>query len=492
MNGQIFISYRREDGSAWAGRLYDRLQSRFAAEKLFMDVDSLAPGVDFVEALERSVGGCDVLIAVIGRRWLSASDEEGNRRLDNPEDFVRVEVAMALRRGIRVIPVLVDGAPVPCSRELPDELKALVRRNALEVSHNRFSADSERLIRAVEEVLESARVEQQRQREEQERLEAEQREREEKKRLEAERRQGEEQERQQAERREIERRGQERLRVEQRLRAEQERLDAAGRQQETPAPEGKDTGLRARVLAVLEKRPRLLVIIGSGVAILLLSFGLLFKAPPLPAPTTTPSNSPNPTPLVSQAFPSPSLSPSTSSPIASGGTPSASATPSPRVNEQPAEAAVPPPPHAYANDYANLLRPETLTLLNARLADYERQTSNQFLLVIFERLPTSEDVSGFALKAFRAWKPGLAGRNNGAILFVFVLNRKVRIEVGLGLEQTLSNDTCKHIITDIITPAFKAGDYERGVLDGIQAMMAAAKDAYKGDGHTIDEKPWTS
>jgi hypothetical protein len=135
MNGQIFISYRREDAAYPAGRLYDRLQSRFAAEKIFMDVDSLAPGVDFVEALERSVGGCDVLIAVIGRRWLSASDEEGNRRLDQPEDFVRVEVATALKRGIRVIPVLVEGAPVPRSRELPDDLKALVRRNALEVSH---------------------------------------------------------------------------------------------------------------------------------------------------------------------------------------------------------------------------------------------------------------------------------------------------------------------------------------------------------------------
>lgn len=130
MNGQIFISYRREDASYPAGRLYDRLQSRFAAEKIFMDVDSLAPGVDFVQTIEERVGACDVLVAVIGRRWLSASDEEGNRRLDNPEDFVRVEVATALRRGIRVIPVLVEGAPVPRSRELPDDLKALVRRNA--------------------------------------------------------------------------------------------------------------------------------------------------------------------------------------------------------------------------------------------------------------------------------------------------------------------------------------------------------------------------
>ena len=147
MNGQIFVSYRREDASYPAGRLYDRLQSRFAAEKIFMDVDSLAPGVDFVEALERSVGACDVLIAVIGKRWLSASDEECNRRLDNPEDFVRVEVATALKRGIRVIPVLVEGALMPRSDQLPDDLKALVRRNALELSHISFRGSNHRLAR---------------------------------------------------------------------------------------------------------------------------------------------------------------------------------------------------------------------------------------------------------------------------------------------------------------------------------------------------------
>jgi len=100
-----------------------------------------------------------VLVAVIGKRWLSAADEEGRRRLDNPEDFVRVEVGTALKRGVRVIPVLVEGASMPRAAELPEELKPLARRNALNVSHEGFRADSERLIDSVGEVLEAARVE---------------------------------------------------------------------------------------------------------------------------------------------------------------------------------------------------------------------------------------------------------------------------------------------------------------------------------------------
>ena len=96
MNGQIFISYRREDASYPAGRLYDNLHSRFPQNEIFMDVDSIKPGIDFIETIEERVGSCDVLVAVIGKGWLSAADEKGRRRLDNPEDFVRVEVGTAL------------------------------------------------------------------------------------------------------------------------------------------------------------------------------------------------------------------------------------------------------------------------------------------------------------------------------------------------------------------------------------------------------------
>jgi hypothetical protein len=159
MNGQIFISYRREDASYPAGRLYDHLHIRFPQNEIFMDVDSLKPGIDFVKTIEERVGACDVLVAVMGKRWLSSADEEGRRRLDNPEDFVRVEVGTALKRGVRVIPVLVEGALMPQASQLPEDLKPLARRNALSVGHDRFQADSERLIDSVGEVLEAARVE---------------------------------------------------------------------------------------------------------------------------------------------------------------------------------------------------------------------------------------------------------------------------------------------------------------------------------------------
>jgi hypothetical protein len=140
MSGQIFISYRREDSSASAGRLYDRLLACLPKNQIFIDVD-LDPGIDFFQAIEASVGSCDVLIAVIGKRWLLSPDEGGKRRLDNLEDFVRLEIATALERNIRVIPVLVDAASMPRSNDLPDDLKLLARRNALELSHNRFNAD---------------------------------------------------------------------------------------------------------------------------------------------------------------------------------------------------------------------------------------------------------------------------------------------------------------------------------------------------------------
>jgi TPR repeat protein len=159
MNGQIFISYRREDASYPAGRLCDNLHTRFPQNEIFMDVDSIKPGVDFIKTIEDRVGACDVLVAVIGKRWLSAADQEGRRRLDNPEDFVRAEVGTALKRGVRVIPVLVEGAVMPPADQLPEELKPLARRNALSLSHDGFRADSERLMDSVGEVLAAAREE---------------------------------------------------------------------------------------------------------------------------------------------------------------------------------------------------------------------------------------------------------------------------------------------------------------------------------------------
>ena len=154
MSGQIFISYRREE-SRWSARsLCDRLTEHFGRNQIFMDVDAIALGEDFLKAIEKRVGECDVLIAVIGAHWLTSTDEQGNRRLDNPEDFVRKEIATALKRDIRVIPVLVDGALMPRVTDLPDDLKQLVHRNALQIGDTHFNDDCRRLITAIEQVLE--------------------------------------------------------------------------------------------------------------------------------------------------------------------------------------------------------------------------------------------------------------------------------------------------------------------------------------------------
>ena len=154
MSGQIFISYRREE-SRWSARsLRDRLCRDFDPKQIFMDIDAIALGEDFVEAIETTVAKCDVLIAVIGNNWLTSKDDEGNRRLDNPEDFVRMEIGVALKRKIRVIPVLVDGALMPQSTDLPEDLKPLVRRNALLITETGFDGDCQRLATAIEQVLE--------------------------------------------------------------------------------------------------------------------------------------------------------------------------------------------------------------------------------------------------------------------------------------------------------------------------------------------------
>jgi TIR domain-containing protein/sulfatase-modifying factor enzyme 1 len=156
MGGTIFISYRRGQDAGFAGRLFDRLERTFRRKALFMDVDSIAPGQDFVSILEARVAECDVLLALIGRGWLTATDEAGRRRLDNAEDFVRIEIATALTQTKRVIPVLIDDVPMPRSKDLPEVLKPLVRRQATRLSHDRFKADSDRLIRALKQVLADA------------------------------------------------------------------------------------------------------------------------------------------------------------------------------------------------------------------------------------------------------------------------------------------------------------------------------------------------
>ncbi len=151
----IFISYRREDASGFAGRLFDSLRDHFGKERVFMDVaGSIEPGIDFAEAIEGAVGSCEALIVVIGKDWLTCTDESGDRRLDGKDDWIRLETATALRRNIRVIPVLVEGARMPGAEELPDDLKALARRQAIELSATRWDFDVEQLIASLKRVLE--------------------------------------------------------------------------------------------------------------------------------------------------------------------------------------------------------------------------------------------------------------------------------------------------------------------------------------------------
>jgi hypothetical protein len=142
---KVFISYRRDDSAPYAGRLYDRLADAVGAENIFMDVDSISFGLDFAEAIRTAVASCDVLLAMIGPEWLTIS-ERGRRRLDDPDDFVRLEIEAALERNVRVVPVLVDEAELPTREQLPESLQPLVRRQTLRLSHDQFRIETQRLI----------------------------------------------------------------------------------------------------------------------------------------------------------------------------------------------------------------------------------------------------------------------------------------------------------------------------------------------------------
>jgi len=200
MAGNVFISYRRDDSAGHAGRVHDRLEREFGRDLLFMDVDSVPLGVNFVNVLSGEVAKCDVLLAVIGPNWLSARDEDGNRRLDNPHDFVRIEIGAALQRNIPVIPILLDGAKVPKAKQLPKELEELSLRNGLDVRHVSFHNDIDKLVRSLKGQLAEAdarrRDEDERRRQE---AEIKQRADERRRKVEAEKRQRDKEERRQQE-----------------------------------------------------------------------------------------------------------------------------------------------------------------------------------------------------------------------------------------------------------------------------------------------------
>ena len=149
----IFISYRRQESTKDARSLYERLRGEFGREGVFIDLEGLDYGVDFVESLGRQLEGCQVLLALIGPHWLTAKDARGRRRIDDENDFVRIEVRTALDRGIRVVPVLIDGAPMPVTEELPADLQRLVRLQALDLDFKRFDQDVGRLVSVISKLL---------------------------------------------------------------------------------------------------------------------------------------------------------------------------------------------------------------------------------------------------------------------------------------------------------------------------------------------------
>lgn len=150
MPNQIFINYRRSDSAGHAIALYNVLKEQLGKSNVFMDVDTIEPGMDFIEEIEKTIAKCNIFLVLIGSQWLTTMDNHG-KRLDNPDDFVRNEIELALERDVRIIPVLVDGAAMPTLQELPSPLKPLSRRNAIEISNNRFNSDVTRLIRAIDQ-----------------------------------------------------------------------------------------------------------------------------------------------------------------------------------------------------------------------------------------------------------------------------------------------------------------------------------------------------
>jgi peptidoglycan hydrolase-like protein with peptidoglycan-binding domain len=149
----IFINYRRDDAAGFARSLYEHLDQEFKQGQVFMDVEALRePGMDFAKEIDRSLARCAVMLVLIGKSWLSSKDEAGGRRIDEAEDFVRLEIATALKREVRVIPVLLGGATMPRTDELPEDLQAIGRRQAIAITHDDWAHDVSRLVDALTKI----------------------------------------------------------------------------------------------------------------------------------------------------------------------------------------------------------------------------------------------------------------------------------------------------------------------------------------------------
>jgi hypothetical protein len=155
---RVFLCYRRDDAQGEAGRLHDRLLDVFGSDSVFMDVDSVPIGIDFIDYINEQLAKIAVMVVVIGPTWVTAADERGQRRLDDAEDLVGTEIAAAFSNRIPVIPVLVRAASMPRRDALPEDLRPLTRRNALDVTHQRWRHDVERWVEAIRGFLEKGSV----------------------------------------------------------------------------------------------------------------------------------------------------------------------------------------------------------------------------------------------------------------------------------------------------------------------------------------------
>src|SRR5579884_2459872 len=155
---RVFVSYRREDAPDATDRLTGALRDRLGRDQVFVDIDSIEIGADFAEVIGKWIAQCDVLLAVIGHDWTDARDASGAKRLDDPRDYVRLEIESALQRGVRVVPVLIHGARLPRPDQLPPTLGPLLQRNALELTRKYWSLDVDELLNALGRLAEEKRA----------------------------------------------------------------------------------------------------------------------------------------------------------------------------------------------------------------------------------------------------------------------------------------------------------------------------------------------
>src|SRR6266480_3699395 len=411
MNAKLFINYRRDDTGHAAGRLYDRLMAHFGEDHVFIDIDQIEPGEDFVEVINRKVGTCDIAIVAIGPNWLHATDVSGKRRLDDEEDFVRMEIVAALQRKIRVIPVLVGGARMPGKQDLPEALEPLSRRNAIELSETRFHSDVTRLIEAIKKSFAVAEK-----------------------------------------------------------KAELPTTPVA-------PPLERHLGNLAKAVKSVSKSPPL-----SDATV-----PAQPERPPIPKPPIPPPPW-RKTSLIALAivglmivgaagwyllhkkeihYVTPAVTPTApSTPVAM---PSATVAPIPTA--VPTVTTLPPVPERYFNDYAGVTSRREQYDLNERLAKFDKDTTNQVVVAIFPKMDSDLSLDEYTLRIANAWGVGHRDKLNGVVLFVFVSDRKMRIQVGYGLTGVLTDVLCEKILEQEIKPYFHKGDYGGGLAAGIDSIL---------------------